>query len=190
MTEPTSLPPSYFDQLYATDGDPWRFATSDYERAKYAATLAALPRAQFASAFEAGCSIGVLTRQLAGRCASLLAVDVAEAALTQARTRCARLEHVAIRRMRVPEEWPDGRFELILFSEVLYYLAPEAVARAAARARDGLAKGGVVLLVHYTLPTNYPCSGDAAADIFIAEVGLRPRLQQRDASYRLDLLQE
>jgi cyclopropane fatty-acyl-phospholipid synthase-like methyltransferase len=183
-----SLSPAYFDALYAKDADPWRFASSDYERAKYQATLDVLPSPRFSRAFEIGCSIGVLTRRLATRCDSLLAVDVAEAALAQARMRCAELDHVAIRHMRVSQEWPDGRFDLIVFSEVLYYLSPADVARAAERTRESLRQGGTVLLVHYILPTNYPCSGDTASGIFIAETGLVPILQQREAEYRLDLL--
>ena len=85
-----SIEPAYFDALYAADPDPWRFASSDYEREKYAATLDALPPRRFAAALEVGCSIGVLTRQLAARCDTLLALDVAEAALAQARARCPR----------------------------------------------------------------------------------------------------
>ena len=54
--------PGYFEQLYSRDPDPCRFATSEYERSKYAATLAAVP-GQHQSCFEVGCSIGVLTRQ-------------------------------------------------------------------------------------------------------------------------------
>lgn len=186
MTARSSLPPAYFERLYDADPDPWRFATSAYERAKYDATLAALPRPRFAAAFEVGCSIGVLTQRLAERCGCLLATDVAEAALAEARRRCAGLPDVAIRRLRIPGEWPDGVFDLVLLSEVLYYLSPDDVARAAARTRACLADDGVVLLVHYILPTDYPCSGDAAADIFIAESGLAPRLQRREEQYRLD----
>ena len=36
-----------------------------YEREKYDLTLAALPEARYASALEVGCSIGVLTHDLA-----------------------------------------------------------------------------------------------------------------------------
>ena len=102
--------------------------------------------------------------------------------------RCAELDHVAIRRMQVPQEWPPGRFDLILFSEVLYYLSPADVARAARCTRGSLRQGGTVLLVHYILPTDYPCTGDVASGIFIAEMGRVPILQRREAEYRLDLL--
>ncbi len=70
----TSLPPRYFDDLYAHDPDPWQFETSAYEAAKYDATLDALPIERFASALEVGCSIGVLTARLAPRCDELLAI--------------------------------------------------------------------------------------------------------------------
>ena len=189
MTGDASLPPAYFDRLYADDPDPWRFETSDYERGKYGATLNALPRSRFESALEVGCSIGVLTRLLAARCASLLAVDVAEAALGQARRRCADLSQVRFERMQVPEEFPARSFDLIILSEVLYYLAPEAVDRLAATVRACLAPGGCVVLVHYTQPTNYPLSGDAASDRFIAQSGLPVTRQSRQLQYRLDLLE-
>ncbi|MFC7609312.1 SAM-dependent methyltransferase [Teichococcus aestuarii] len=69
MTHPTgSLPAAYFEALYAADPDPWRFRDSAYEAGKYAATLAALERPRYGRVLEVGCSIGVLTKQLAGRC--------------------------------------------------------------------------------------------------------------------------
>lgn len=184
-----SLPPAYFEHLYATDADPWRFATSDYERAKYDATLAALPRPRFPAALEIGCSIGVLTCRLAEHCDTLLAIDVADAALAQARARCANQPQVTFRRMQIPHEWPEGRFDLILFSEVLYYLSPTDLAAAAAKTKSSLAPSGAALLVHYTDPTNYPLTGDDAAERFIAATGFRVSLQRREAQYRLDLLQ-
>jgi len=70
------------------------------ERAKYAATLAALPGQANERAFEMGWSIGVLTAQLARRCRCLLAVDVADAALARARERCASLPQVDVGRCR------------------------------------------------------------------------------------------
>ncbi|GJE45341.1 SAM-dependent methyltransferase [Methylobacterium soli] len=185
-----SLTPAYFAGLYAEDPDPWRFATSPYERDKYAATLAALPRAHYRSVLEVGCSIGVLTRALSLRCDALLALDVAEAALAQAHARSADAAHVRFARRRVPEEWPDGRFDLIVLSEVVYYLDAADVERLVARLRAALAPGGDVVLVHWTGETDYPLSGDEAAERVIA--GARDfasiRHQARADAYRLDVL--
>ena len=192
---PAALRPGYFERLYQRDPDPWRFATSDYEREKYAATVAALPRARFARGFEVGCSIGVLTRQLAARCGQLLAVDVAETALAQARTRCADLPGVAFARMAVPGEWPKGTFDLVLFSEVLYYLGADGgfdtIAEAARRTLACLEPGGAVLLVNWRGPTDGVGTGEEAADRFIAACGgtVRQTRLERAEQYRLDVLQ-
>ncbi len=153
MSVGESLPAAYFDALYARQNDPWCFATSPYEQAKYAATLQALATERFDSALEVGCSIGVLTRLLAGRCARVLAVDVAEAALAQARRHCSDLDHVAFERLQVPAEWPRQTFDLIVFSEVLYYLSPDDVSRTARRSRDSLN-------VHGYCPAGALCSAD------------------------------
>ena len=186
---PAYLQPEHFERLYQGDPDPWRFATSAYERDKYAATLAALPAARYARAFEVGCSIGVLTRELAHRADAVVAVDVAETALVQARERCAGMPQVTIARMAVPDEWPDGRFDLILFSEVLYYLGLDGIDRSAERTLAALAPGGSALLVNWRGPTDGACSGEAAADRFIgACTGLHHAVQRRAERYRLDRL--
>ena len=189
--EEPAVGPDYFERLYARDADPWRFATSDYERDKYAATLAALPDRRFARGFEVGCSIGVLTRQLAARCDALLAVDVAEAALDQARARCADLPGVRLERMVVPEDWPGGPLDLVVFSEVLYYLGAPSLSLAASRTVDSLAPGGCALLVNWRGSTEGACTGDEAAEGFIAACApcLTPTVQRRTESYRLDLLE-
>ena len=186
MTRRTeTIRPDYFDGLYAADPDPWRFATSDYEREKYAATLAALPPRRFAAALEVGCSIGVLTQQLAARCDRLLALDVAEAALAQARERC---PTVTFERRSVPDEWPPGRFDLIVFSEVLYYLDAAGIRATAARAMQAINPDGCILMVHYLGGTDYPSTGDEAAEGFMAASGLSPALQVREPLYRIDRL--
>jgi SAM-dependent methyltransferase len=185
-----SLPATYFDALYADTSDPWRFATSAYERDKYAATLAALPQARYQSALEVGCSIGVLTQRLAARCDALLALDIAARALEQARERCAGQSHIRFEQRRLPAEWPEGTFDLILLSEVVYYLDPRDVACLAAHASRAIAGGGDVVLVHWVGETHYPLTGDEASDLFIAKAAglLHVRHQARTADYRLDVL--
>ena len=84
----------HFEALYAARPDPWRLATSDYERDKYAATLAALPRPRYARGFELGCAMGILTGQLGRRCDGLLAVEPVASALSEARARNADQPHI------------------------------------------------------------------------------------------------
>ncbi|HSI42145.1 MAG TPA: SAM-dependent methyltransferase [Xanthobacteraceae bacterium] len=185
-----SLPPSYFDALYDSDPDPWQFETSLYERAKYDATLAGLPSPHYARALEIGCSIGVLTERLALRCGALVAVDPATKALEAARRRCRQLGHIAFVEAGVPDFWPAGRFDLILLSEVVYYLSVEDVRRLARQVADSIDTGGHIALVHWIGATDYPLSGDEASALFLSALGDRvePVRQERAEAYRLDVL--
>ena len=185
-----TLSAEYFDALYASDPDPWKFASSAYERDKYAKTLAALPEPHYASALEVGCSIGVLTRELASRCDALLAVDAAEKPLIEARRGCADLQHVRFEQMRVPEHWPSGEFDLILLSEVVYYLSADDVDRLASRVANAMARRADVTLVHWTGETDYPLTGDEAADLFIKVMGPTMFVDRHDRypNFRLDVL--
>lgn len=187
----TSLETAYFDELYAGSADPWNFAGSDYERAKYGHTLRALPRPYYQSAVEVGCSIGILTAQLAPRCASLLALDTSERPLIQTRDRCKSLPQVRIEQARVPENWPDGGFDLLLFSEVLYYLSPTDLADVAKCVSRSAAPGAHVLLVHWTGETDYPLSGDEATDRFISAIAPSIHTLREEATdaYRLAVLE-
>ncbi|WP_158742814.1 class I SAM-dependent methyltransferase [Acidisphaera sp. L21] len=182
-TEPVSQ--TWLEQLYTADPDPWNFTNSDYERAKYAATLGALPPGKFANALEIGCSIGVFTRQLAERCGTLRAIDASEAALVKAREHC---PGVQFERRFIPGEWPQGRYDLIMFSEILYFLDRAAISATAKLALTDLQPGGVILLVNYLGAMSFPCTGDEAAELFIEMTGLTPALQIRETDYRLDRL--
>lgn len=188
---PSSLPSAYFDRLYSANPDPWDFETSAYEQAKYQATLEALPRARYANALEVGCSIGVLTELLAPRCDDLLAVDTSDLALKSAQARCASFGNVRFARCSVPEEWPDTPFDLILLSEVIYYLDRADVSRLARKVRASLRTGGHVLLVHWIGETDYPLTGDEACELFMAEMeGAAHRVREgRTDRYRLDCLE-
>ena len=195
QNQPHSLPPGYFDDVYRANTDPWQFASSPYERGKYATTLAALPHPHYGRAFEIGCSIGVFTAQLALRCGHLLSIDVSEAALAQAQQRCAGLPQVEIKKMQVPHEFPAGEFDLILVSEVGYYLSPADLARTADQMLAALPPGGQLLLVHWTpVVPDYPQTGDEVHVFFLAKAQpggpLRHLTGQRHDKYRLDLLEK
>lgn len=187
---PTSLDPDYFKGMYADEADPWRFASSAYERDKYAATLAALPRPRYAAGLDVGCSIGVFTHQLCARCDTLVGLDVVPSVLDAARARCADCPNASFMLAAVPGDWPDGRFDLIVISEVAYYLDRADLARLVARVEGALLPDGDIVLVHWLGVTHYPLSGDEAAEGFIAGADRFARIfkQSRTAEYRLDVL--
>ncbi len=190
IAQPNTLTPDYFDKVYAANADPWGFETSDYERGKYADTLRSLPRPHYTTAFEVGCSLGVLTAQLASRCGTLLAVDGSEAPLIRARQLCTDLPNVQIQRMQVPDQFPDGLFDLILVSEVGYYWSPDDFAKAQTAILQHLEPGGQLMLVHWTPPVHdYPLTGDEVHEAFLRLPGLMHLSGHRKETYRLDILE-
>ena len=178
---------SFFEDLYARLEDPWSFETSAYERRKYAHTLSSLGAARFERSLEIGCSVGVFTELLANDTTELLAIDVAECALARARRRLHGRRGVRFARASFPEEMPAGPWDLIVCSEVLYYLDDDAFALASDRLREGLAAGATVLVVHWRAPTRtYPLLGDEVHDRLVAALGEWHALDDRRPEYRLD----
>ncbi len=181
-----AVPPRHFEALYAGSDDPWHFDGSWYEARKRRLLLAALPHERYARAFEPGCATGLLTAELAPRCGELLATDGAERALEVAGRRLQGHAHVALRRMWVPDEWPEGAFDLIVLSEFVYYLAPADIDRLARRVRASLAPGGVVAACHWRRPiAGCALAGDAAHLRLEMEMSLRRVVDATDADFRL-----
>lgn len=181
----------YFEGLYDASDDPWNFATSAYERDKYKQTLAALGGRRFGRALEIGCSIGVFTGMLAPFCDELLAVDASERAVALACERLASTTSVRVERRTMPEETPDGPFDLILASEILYYLDRETMLAALRGLESALAPGGSLLAVHWRRETRtYPLQGDEVHGLIRANTTLRLARKQTTPDYRLELYED
>ncbi len=135
------------DQLHIEHADPWRVERSWYEQRKRDLTLASLPRSRFRRALEVGCSRGALASALADRCDTLVAVDRSPHAVAAARASVPAT--VDVRQADVASSWPDGMFDLVVLSEVGYFLSPIDLERLLVRVRDCLTDDGVVLLCHW-----------------------------------------
>lgn len=184
----TASDPGYFERLYAESPDPWQLAERHYERRKYDCTLAALPLLRYGRGFEPGCSIGVLTGLLAGRCDELLATDPVRRPLEVARASVT-ADNVTFRQGRVPDDWPGGQLDLIVLSELLYYLAaPERLEVRGAAVRS-LAPGGHLVLVHWRHPFEAAtCTGDQAHAEMRVGHDLVTRVEHVEDDFRLEVL--
>lgn len=180
---------SYFDRLYGESADPWDFAGRWYEARKRQLLLACLPRERFRSAFEPGCSTGHVTVELADRCDEVLATDVTDEALRTARSQVAGHPGVRVERLRVPDEWPPGRFELVVLSELAYYLDEDRARALGAAAAGSLTSDGVVVLCHWRHPVDdYPLSGDRAQELVRSSTGLAVQVSHVEEDFLLDVL--
>jgi SAM-dependent methyltransferase len=176
-----------FERLYASSPDPWRYDSSEYERGKYAATLAALDGRRYARALEVGCSIGVFTELLAARCGALTALDFSPRAVALARARLRERTHVSLLEASFPEQAPAGEWDLVVCSEVLYYLDPPALEQATEWLRARLLKGATVLTVDWRGPTTTePHDGDEVHELLRERLADWHALEGRQPGYRLD----
>jgi Nodulation protein S (NodS) len=176
---------SYFDGMYAASPDPWGFTSRWYETRKHAITMAMLPKAHYRYAFEPGCSIGVLTDMLAPRCERLLCCDIAPAAVKAAADRTAAHRHVQVQRRAIPQDWPEGQFDLIVLSEILYYFAGPELGQVLNLTVAALRPGATLLAVHWRHPVaEHPRNGDSVH----AALAARPELTKIAEHAELDFI--
>lgn len=180
---------SYFDQLYKANNDPWNFSGSDYERLKYERTLAAVSGKRYRNTLEIGCSIGVFTELLAPFCDLLTAMDISEIPLESARKRLRDQEHVKFVRASVPAGFPAGDYDLIILSEVGYYLTENELLATKELTMRHLQNDGLCCLVHWR-PKIKECdlTGDQVHALF-ADERWTPLHHEVNEQYRIDVLQ-
>lgn len=183
-----TLDPGYFRDRYAVSADPWGLAERWYEARKYALSVALLPREQYGTVFEPGCSIGVLTVRLARRCDFLLACDTVPEAVASARARTAGLPGVRVEHRVIPGEWPPGSFDLIVFSELLYYFGGADLDQVLRLGAGALRPGGHLLAVHWRHPApDHPRGGDEVHQALAAHPGLARLGRYQDPDFNAEV---
>ncbi|WP_375399416.1 PIG-L family deacetylase [uncultured Amnibacterium sp.] len=179
-----------FDAMYAGSDDPWGFAERWYERRKRALTVACLPAERYGRTLEIGCSTGLLAQELALRSDSLLATDVAPRAVRLAGDRLAELPHAAVQLRRLPEQWPEGTFDLIVLSETGFYLTGDRLPALAERIRDSLSPAGTVLLCHWRpLVLGLDRGGDAVHRVIREALDATVIVRHDEDDFVLEVLQ-
>lgn len=168
--------------------DPVEWATTLYERHRDAIILDALSRERYGRAFEVACGLGALTCQLAKRCDEVVAIDVCAATLQHAKTRCVELSHVQLQTTDLRTSLPEGKFDLIVFSEVGYGLTGDELRQIAHGLGDRLAPGGEFVAVH-RLRSSSPerLDGDVVHGILAASLPLRRRMSKHYPGFRLEM---
>ncbi|MGZ0715212.1 SAM-dependent methyltransferase [Pseudomonas palleroniana] len=183
-----SVATPYFDQLFAGNDDPWAFRQRWYEQRKRALTLAVLTRTHYASIFEPGCANGELSAELATRCDQLVCCDTAATAVALAKTRLSAFPHAQVQQRRLPEQWPTGQFELIVLSELGYYLDAADLRRLIDCALASLAPNGQLLACHWRpLIEGCPQTAEQVHALLQQRLGMHPVVQHHEEDFLLDL---
>ncbi|TFW19377.1 SAM-dependent methyltransferase [Duganella callida] len=150
---------THFQQLYQRDDDPWQVRRRWYEQRKRQLLLASLPAQRYRHVYEPACGNGELTAALAVRAERVTASDVSPTAVKLTRERLARKPgghaQVSVHCQRVPQDWPlDARFDLIVISEMAYYLSRVDLAQLRDCCINTLTADGVLVLCHWRHPFN------------------------------------
>ncbi|EAU42145.1 hypothetical protein FP2506_16969 [Fulvimarina pelagi HTCC2506] len=186
-------PPSHFSQLYADDGDPWHARASRYEIDKRADNCDQLKGLIFDSGLDIGCGEGHLARALVenGIAHAIHGVDRNEAIVARARRAHADIPALCFETRALPADLPEGRFDLVVVSELLYFLDERGLATLARLLAERMTLGAGLFLVNYRGETGTPLSGRAAHDLFVALFGasLRSISLRQTEGYRAELLQ-
>lgn len=190
MSETTSPDPSsaaFFERKYQESADPWNFNGSAYELERYEVTMQAIAGRHFRHAFEPGCSVGVLTARLAQACDRVTAVDLSETAVAAARIRCARWNNVELRAGSLADPIQEADFDLVVLSEIGYYLPAGELRRCGAALLGKLVPGGCLLAVHWLGQSDdHLLSGDEVHTVLRSLPGLQLEHTERHAGFRLD----
>ena len=182
------LPPSNCDKFYRESTDPWGFRTRWYERRKRELVIASLTRARFESCWELGCSNGELTAALALRCERILATDGSEVAVDEARRRLKEFSHIQVEHQMHPRDWPEGGFDLIVFSELAYNFGEETLRPMVRRLGDSLLPNGNLIACHWRYPMEgCVLCGDDAHRILEEALSLHRIVLHQEADFILEV---
>lgn len=177
-----------FDRLFETSEDPWGFRTRWYEARKRLITLASLPAAYYQNAYEPGCANGELAAALAPRCARLRVSDGTGAAMQLSRDRLAEFPQVQVAQEWLPDDWPCQTFDLIVLSELGFYLNEGQVAAIAACAEESLREAGTVLACHWRHPVDgFELHGDLVHAILGRQLGMPRLVHHEERDFVLDI---
>lgn len=149
VTRPIDL--DGFEALFRASIDPWNYRTSRFERHKREVLLHACGPGRKGRGLELACAIGETSRALATRCLQLLAIDGAPTALAEARRRTPPGLRIAFRQAVLPRDLPRGPFDLIVVSEIAYYLTERDLLALSRRLVPALAPGGRIVVLHHLL---------------------------------------
>ena len=183
-----SLSAPYFEQLFSANPDPWAFRSRWYEKRKRALTLALLPRQRYGRIFEPACANGELSLGLAERGEHLLCMDLSPTAVALATERLAGYPTVQVVQGCLPEEWPEGLFDLIVLSELGYYLDTDDWRQVIDQARASLSPQGAILACHWLRPiADCPQTGAQVHGMLEAHLHLPRAVHHQEPDFILEL---
>ncbi|TBY80364.1 glycosyltransferase [Rhizobium leguminosarum bv. viciae] len=154
QTAPAQSEEEYWEHMFERP-DPWNYI-SVYEQVKYAQTLSLIPEG-IEKALELACAEGIFTEKLAPKVARLTATDISQRAIDRAIKRCRDHGNVELRVVDFVKSDVPPEQDLVICSEVLYYMKDEEMLAAVCRKMAAAVKpGGYLITAHAHIRQDEP----------------------------------
>lgn len=136
-----------FEMVFALASDPWQY-TSVHAQTKYDHVLQLLLSSPISRVLELACAEGHFSVQLAPHVDRLTCADISQIALNRAAKRCTvhQLYNIEFVHLDITKDLLPGSFDLIVCSEVLYYVGGKSnLQKVCCKLADALAPGGYLI---------------------------------------------
>jgi len=144
----------YWERVFERP-DPWNYL-SVYEQVKYEQTLSLIPEG-VGRALELACAEGIFTAKLAQKVGFLTATDISRRAIERASERCRDCQNAEFRVLDFVESELPPEQDLIVCSEVLYYMDDERILEQVCRKiAAALKPGGCLVTAHAHIRRDEP----------------------------------
>ncbi|NKL62365.1 glycosyltransferase [Rhizobium leguminosarum] len=144
----------YWEHIFERP-DPWNYV-SVYEQVKYEQTLNLIPEG-IDKALELACAEGIFTEKLARRVGRLTATDISQRAIDRAVERCRDHRNVELRVLDFVRQDLPPEQDLVVCSEVLYYMKDEEMLAAAClKMAAALKPNGYLITAHAHIREDEP----------------------------------
>lgn len=178
----------YFNKMYHRDDDPWGYNQLWYEQRKKQICLAVLTQPRYGLVLEMGCSNGHLSEHLAQRADQLICMDVSDQAVQLATQRLQVYSHVEVQNKKLPEAFPEHRFDLIVISEVAYYLSMTELNQLIECLKTHLSENGEILCCHWRYAIDhFELDAEKVHHQFKKNLSLKHYLSLNDSDFMIDL---
>ncbi|RIJ22299.1 class I SAM-dependent methyltransferase [Henriciella barbarensis] len=138
-----------FEQKFEADADPWQTWNSKYEAVKRASLAKAIGPRPYGRGLEIAAGNGSNTLMIANKTRRLIATEGAPAGAALVRKASQGEPHIRVVIHDVADRLPADAFDLIVISELLYYLGSEPFEMLAREVSRTLQPGGRLVLLHH-----------------------------------------
>ena len=138
-----------FAPVYAkTERDAWGYEQRKFEGRRFDLIMKLASLAPARRALEVGCAEGHLAQCLSPLLDELVACDIVEEAVRRAEVNCRGFENIRFLRGDIRRQWPAGLFDLLVYSDVLYYFTRREVRQVIRESARHLGPNGHLLFAN------------------------------------------